>query len=63
MPKKLDEVVEKITHEYEAKGYSPEHSRSIAWATMEKEGYVERKGKHMHLTEKGRRDIEKEGDE
>ena len=57
MTKKLDHLIERITHEYEAKGYSTKHSRSIAWATLEKEGYVEREGKHMKLTDNGRREI------
>lgn len=60
MPKKLDHLIDRITHEYEAKGYSEEHSRSIAWATLEKEGYVEREGKHMKLTAKGKTEIEGE---
>lgn len=43
MPKKIER---KIEREYEKKGYSPKHAKSIAYATMIKKGiWHPKKGK------------------
>jgi hypothetical protein len=53
MPKSLDTLVDRITREYEAKGYTPEHAREVAWATLTRLGYVTRVDGHEVLTPRG----------